>query len=568
MDPRLSGLIDDILRFNWSVNPTAATAMGIHDHDDRLVDCSPEAIDERLRVTARYRRELARIAESIPELAPDEALDVRVLLGALDVESRLLEEARPAFRDPASYLDEILYGVYYLVEREFAPLPERLRTAVRRLRAVPRLLGQARANLSDPAIIPREWVGAALQQIQGSASFLEQLARGLAPRAGASGPDFARACEAATRSLEEFANHLRTTLLGAAKGDFASGRALFELMLRTQHGIDMDVEALEAFGQRLIAASRARLEEAARALDPLRPWQEMVAEWKTDHPSEERFVEEYRREVERARDFVRTRGLATLPEGETLRVVATPAFQRTVTPFAAYVAPAAFEGGREGFLWVTPPDEGAPAELRARMLQDHMRPAIPATVAHEAYPGHHLQLSVASRIASKVRRSFVTPLLIEGWAFYCEELMAEQSYYRDARSRVVQLKDELWRACRVVIDVGLHTRGMSVEEAAGMLSEIARLEVPNARAEVLRYTRSPTQPMSYAVGKHAILDLREEVRRRRGAAFDLKLFHDDLLSYGSIPVAHIRERMLARGPASAAPARGRNGRGRASRSGG
>ena len=101
-----------------------------------------------------------------------------------------------------------------------------------------------------------------------------------------------------------------------------------------------------------------------------------------------------------------------------------------------------------------------------------------------------------------------------------------------------------------------------------MLSEIARLEVPNARAEVLRYTRSPTQPMSYAVGKHAILDLREEVRRRRGAAFDLKLFHDDLLSYGSIPVAHIRERMLARGPASAAPARGRNGRGRASRSGG
>ncbi|HKW51401.1 MAG TPA: DUF885 domain-containing protein, partial [Candidatus Eisenbacteria bacterium] len=426
MPPPISDLIDEILRFTWSVSPTSATAVGIHDYDDRLVDWSPEALDDRLRATGGYRRDLARIVDSAPELTPDETLDARVLLGVLEVESRLLEEARPAFRDPASYLDEILYGVYYLVEREFAPLPERLNRAARRLSDVPRLLGQARANLSDPRIIPPEWVSAALRQIQGSVSFLGHLARGLGPRAGASGPDFARACEAAIRSLAEFGDRLRTSLSGEAKGNFACGRALFELLLRAQHGIDPDADALEALGRRLVAAAQSRLEEAARALDSRRPWQDMIAEWKADHPSEDRFVEEYRREVERARDFVRTRGLASLPEGESLRVVETPAFQRTVTPFAAYVPPAPFEGGREGVLWVTPPDEDAPPELRARMLQDHMRPAIPATVAHEAYPGHHLQLSVAGRITSKVRRFFATPLLVEGWAFYCEELMAEQ----------------------------------------------------------------------------------------------------------------------------------------------
>ena len=119
MPPPISDLIDEILRFTWSVSPTSATAVGIHDHDDRLVDWSPEALDDRLRATAGYRRDLARIVDSSPDLTPDEALDARVLLGALEVESRLLEEARPAFRDPASYLDEILYGVYYLVEREF-----------------------------------------------------------------------------------------------------------------------------------------------------------------------------------------------------------------------------------------------------------------------------------------------------------------------------------------------------------------------------------------------------------------------------------------------------------------
>jgi uncharacterized protein (DUF885 family) len=226
-----------------------------------------------------------------------------------------------------------------------------------------------------------------------------------------------------------------------------------------------------------------------------------------------------------------------------------------VTPFAAYVAPAPFEAGREGFLWVTPPDDAAPAETRAHMLQDHMRPAIPATVAHEAYPGHHLQLSVACNIPSRVRRSSATSVLVEGWAFYCEELMAEQSYYQDARCRVLQLKDVLWRASRVVIDVGLHTRGMTVDQAAAMLTEVARLEPPNARVEVLRYTRMPTQPMSYAVGRQAILDLRETIRRSRGDAFDLKRFHDELLSYGSIPIALIRNRMLAAssGPPPAGP---------------
>jgi uncharacterized protein (DUF885 family) len=548
MNARLADLIDEILRFTWSANPTAATAMGIHEHDDRLVDCSPEALDERLRAVSGYRRDLMRLVASIPDLTLEETLDARVLLGALEVEARLLEEARPALRDPASYLDEILYGIYYLVEREFAPLPDRIATAARRLQDVPRLVRQARGNLNAPAIIPPEWVDAALRQIQGGRSYLAQLASGLAPRAGASGVEFRRACAVAGRGLEELGDHLRGSLVGKARGDFAAGKNLFELLLRAQHGIDLDADALEAFGRRLVAASQARLEEAARALDPGRPWQDLVGEWKVDHPSEERLVEEYRREVERARTFVRERGLATLPEGETLRVVETPPFQRTVTPFAAYVAPAPFEEGREGILWVTPPDGDAPPELRERMLQDHLRPAIPATIAHEGYPGHHLQLSVAGRIASKVRRFFTTPVLIEGWAFYCEELMVEQSYYPDARSRVLQLKDQLWRACRVLIDVGLHARGMNVAEAAAMLIEVARLEAPNARAEVLRYTRTPTQPMSYAVGKQAILDLREEVRRRRGAGFDLRLFHDEFLSQGSIPIALIRERMLASDP--------------------
>ncbi len=552
MNRLVDDLIDEILRFTWSSNPTVSTAAGIHDHDHRLIDCAPDAIEARRRATSAYRLELARLEQSLHPLPPEDALDVRVLLDSLASEERLLDEVRAPFRDPAYYLDEILYGVYYLIEREFAPLPDRARAAAARIGEVPRLLRQARGNLSDPRDIPKEWVTAALQQIQGSLSFLADLGRQVAARAGPAGPALGKAIREALQALEEFGEHLRSHLLTEAVGDFAIGRGLFEFLLRTQHGIDMDADALHEFGLRLVTRSQERLVEAARAIDPHRSWQDLVAEWKSDRPEADDFLVEYRREVERARAFVQERGVATLPAGERLHVVETPPFQRTVTPFAAYVAPAAFEDTHDAFFWVTPPVPGAPPEVRERMLQDHLRPGIPATVVHETYPGHHLQLSVATRIASKVRRFFVTPVFIEGWAFYCEEMMAEQSYYQDRRSQVLQLKDQLWRACRVMIDVGLHTRGMKVDRAADMLHDVARLESPSARAEVLRYTRTPTQPMSYAVGKQAILDVRERVRARLGAAFDLRAFHDELLSFGSIPIAHIRERLTKGGAGAGA----------------
>jgi uncharacterized protein DUF885 len=548
LNRRLADQIDEILRFVWSANPTAASAAGIHDHDGRLVDCSGEALEERLRILTRYSEDLSRLDGSSPALTPDESLDVRVLNGFLKAEARLLSEARMAHRDPAYYLDEVLYGVYYLVERAFAPAPHRASAAARRLRQVPRLLREARANLSDPSDIPPEWVGAAERQIPGSLSFLSALARGFTADAGAAAPEFESACAAAIESIEEFRKHLTGGAFVAARGRFAAGRGLFEHLLRVQHGIEQDAETLDALGRRLVAETRARLERAARAIDERRAWQDLLGEWKSDHPDEGRLIEEYRAETTRAREFVRSRGLATLPPGETLRVIATPPFQRSVTPFAAYVAPAAFEEDGEGVLWVTPPEEDAPPDVRARLMQEHLRPAIAAAVAHEAYPGHHLQLSLARRVPSRVRRYCATSVFVEGWAFYCEELMAEQSYYPDARSRVLQLRDALWRAARIVIDVRLHTRAMSLDEAAATLVETARLEPSTARAEVLRYTRTPTQPLSYAVGRQAILDLREEMRRRRGAAFDLGRFHDDLLSYGSIPIAFIRERMLAGEP--------------------
>ncbi len=544
MTPSLTRLLEEAVRFLWSASPTLATAIGVHDYDDRLIDWDPGAIEDRLRAFSSHREAIARSVERTPSQTPDDALDARLLLDHLEIERRLLSEVRLPFRDPGVYLEEILHGVYCLAQRDFAPLPERAHRVALRLREAPRLLQQGIRNLADPSVVPALWVGAALEQVQGSAEFLARLEEELVPVAGAAAGDLRRAVGEALHAMGRFTDHLRGRLGPRARGPFAIGSDLYDFLLKAQHGLEFDAQSLGDFGRDLVALAEKRLKEAAERIDPGRTWRDLVIDWKEDHPRAQDFLTDYRKEVEKVRDFVKRRDLVTFPQGERLLVVETPAFQRALCPFAAYVAPAAFESERAGIFWVTPPDPKAPPEAQERHLQDHMRPAMPGTTAHEAYPGHHLQLSIAARVESKVRRTLSTSVLVEGWAFYCEQLMAEEGYYDDPRSRALQLKDQLWRSCRVVLDVGLQTGGMKVEEAVAMLRDVACLEEASARGEVIRYTRTPTQPMSYAAGKHAILELREEVRARRGAAFSLREFHDRFLSYGSIPIARIRERLL------------------------
>jgi uncharacterized protein (DUF885 family) len=205
--------------------------------------------------------------------------------------------------------------------------------------------------------------------------------------------------------------------------------------------------------------------------------------------------------------------------------------------------PAPFEKQQKGYFFVTLVDEKLSPEEQEDMLRGHSLYGIPVTALHEGYPGHHLQLVHANYLKNKLRRLLSTNVFIEGWALYCEEMMYDAGFYSDQRSRLLQLKDQLWRACRVIIDVGLHTKKMQYDEAVDLLVDCAKLQKVHAQKEVTRYTFSPTQPMSYLIGKSQILDLKKDYQSKAGVNFNLKEFHDQLLSYGSIPVCLIREEL-------------------------
>jgi uncharacterized protein (DUF885 family) len=189
---------------------------------------------------------------------------------------------------------------------------------------------------------------------------------------------------------------------------------------------------------------------------------------------------------------------------------------------------------------VTVPDPALPEASRERILRDHSHHEIAATSLHEGFPGHHLQLVLAQANPSETRKNIYTPLTLEGWALYCEELMGDEGFYAGPEERFFQRVHLLWRAMRIVLDVGLHTRGMTYEEAVTQMVDVVHMDRANAEAEVSRYCATPGYQLCYAVGRRDLLRLRDDYRAATGTGFTLRKFHDAVLGYGGLPITLIR----------------------------
>jgi uncharacterized protein (DUF885 family) len=536
-------LCSRILRTLWRQAPVNATYVGIHDYDHQLGAFDPDALESQAAELTAHLSEIRLLRDAGANRTGGHLLDLKLLEGELKTQLRSRQEMRFPFRNPGSYLEEATYGIYILMVREFAPPQERARGVLARLREVPRILSEARLNLRQPREVPLLWSEMSRDLGAATSDFFSEATSWSQRCAPALAGDVQKAVQSAREEVRGYLRFLEERVHPEARGSFATGRDFFEFLLRESHGVGDSAADLEAFGRDEIHTTQTRL-KALAADGPGGGWEKQVEDFKRDVPPEEGLLTAYREEIARSRRFVRERGLLELPAGECLEVVETPVFERKTTPFAAYVPPAPFEAHQKGYFWVTPPDGSLPEEERRQQMKEHMLASIPITCVHEGYPGHHVQLSLANRAGSPVQRQIGTPVLMEGWALYCEEMMGEQGFYTDPRTRLLQLKDYLWRCSRVVIDVGLHTGQLSVEAAVQMLVEVAKINPVSARGEVKRYSKTPTQPLSYAVGKREITRLRDEVRRQEGDRFSLKDFHRRLLRYGSIPPRLIREQIL------------------------
>jgi uncharacterized protein (DUF885 family) len=524
--------------------PTLATFLGDHRYDDQLSQYSKAAVEDQRRRLGAWQDCFQ--SYNVKDWSLDARIDCVLSVQVIKQFIRGFDKQRLLQRDPGVGPNECLGGVYLLVLREFAPLPERMKSILGRLRATPSLLQDSRQWVI-PTEVPKVWAEVALESTQQGVGLFAAFVPMLAEAVPELKADLLAAAQAAAAALQEHADWIEQQVLPKAQGDFATGKDLFDEILREDHMVDYDADKLLATGWKLYNGTLAQMKELAQRMDPTKTVEQLLEDNKHNHPTAEGLLDAYREWMGKARQFVIDRGIATIPANEKIRIDPTPPFQRPTIPYAAYNPPGFLEKAQEGVFIVTPVEESADAEAAESKLRGHPWANIPVIALHEAYPGHHLQLVVANMYGSLPRKfgGFLSSLFVEGWAFYCEDLMEQLGFIDQPIQQLARLQAQLWRASRIIIDASLHTGTMTVEEGINFLVEKAGLEADDAKAEVRRYTASPTQPQCYLMGKLQILDIVAEYKRHYPGA-SLRQMHDDILRGGSLPPRLMRERLFAR----------------------
>ncbi|MDQ3691147.1 MAG: DUF885 domain-containing protein [Chloroflexota bacterium] len=529
VDARFDRTIDRWFRDQLAMRPESATFLGIHDHDGELSSGGRDAIDEEVDFFRRTIDELS--AFDAGELSADRALDRDLAIHQARLGLYWQTEYRPwaGSSGGAEHIGEALFPLF---TRDFAPLRDRLESIVQRLDASPRLLLETRERVTDPV---RLWTEIDLESTQQMPGFLDTILAAARTDGGdeALADRLSKTIDATKAALADHAAWLRTDVLPRASADWKAGHERFEEMVRLRE-LEADADEILAVGEELLVSEKAARDAIATEIDPSASVAEVGDIVKNDHAAT--FVEslgEYRESMDRARAFVVERDLATPPVEDHLNVIETPSFIRHLIPFAAYYDPAKYDPRPVGTYIVTPPSS-------PEMMREHNRSSISNTSVHEAYPGHHLQLSAAITNPSLVRLFSGAPEFAEGWAFYCERMMKEHGFDATPKGWYIVHTDAIWRATRIILDVQLHRGLIGFDDAVDRLVAETGFERPAALAEVKRYTSTPTYQLSYLFGRHMIDKLKTDVQAREGTRFELRRFHDTLLYGGTMPVSYAR----------------------------
>jgi uncharacterized protein (DUF885 family) len=521
----LSAVMGGYLDLRWRLNPVEATFHGVTEFDGMFAAYDAESVREQLAALVAYEN---AIEEAEAETLAEE-IDRTAVLHSLRHDQLLLGKERQFVHDPSYHLMHAVNGLFLLLARRSANTVERAASLLARLQALPAFLETATAVLTEPDAV---FVGMGVSIIPGAIALIQDgLDDPSLDLAMLDELELERARREAVEALETFGDVL-AEMRARAGNHFAIGRELFDRKLHTAHMIAENADELLRFGERLRATAISELEQIAKEIEPGTPWQEIAAQLRTDIPSPDTALDEYREAIEASRHFTISRDLMPVPD-TTLEVVPTPDFLRPLIPLAAYQGPGAFDPVQRGLFLVTLPENG-------ESWRSLCRAELPTTALHEGIPGHHLQMSIGNQLPSVPRRVLSTPAAREGWAIYCESLMAEMGFLDSAAERFFQAHHLLWRAVRVILDVSLHTKGMSMEDAAARLEDELGFEPHVAEAEARRYCAYPTYQLCYAVGRRDILALREDMRKAHTNDFSLSTFHEELLQYGALPTALAR----------------------------
>jgi len=532
--------------------PTSGTLVGYHQYDAQLEDYSRKNIDAEIAALKEFEK---RVEAIHPDAAPADLVprtDREIVLASIRSELLTLETIRPWEKNADNYSSACAQGAFALMERKFASPDQRLRSLIAREKQMPALLGNARVNLKNP---PRIYTEIAIEQLPDLVAFFEHDV----PLAFADAKDaalraeFAQSNAAVIAGLKSYLDWLKTDLLPRSNGDYRIGAEAFSKKLAYDEMVDIPLDKLLTIGWADLKKNQAHFNRVAKELEPNKDARAVVEQLGQNHPAPDHLLDAFRATFDGLDSFIRTHRIVTIPSTVRPIVEETPPFMRATT-FASMDTPGPFEThATEAYFNVTLPDPSMkPEEVEGFMHSFNVGTVI-STAVHEAYPGHYIQFLWVPQAPSRVRKLLGATTNVEGWAHYTEQMMLDEGYgqpgagAKDEREskflRLGQLQDALLRNARFIVGIEMHTGKMSFDEAVAFFQKEGYQSKETATVETKRGTSDPTY-LYYTLGKLEIMKLREDMKKKQGAAFSLEEFHNNFLRQGFPPIKIVRQALL------------------------
>ncbi|WP_445978334.1 DUF885 domain-containing protein [Stenotrophomonas muris] len=540
------------------LSPVSATQIGDHRYDSELDDLSAAGQQKTVAAYKALLGELDKI--EVAKLGRENQVDAAILRNQLQSEIWNAEVLQSGKWDPQLYNGIAGSAIYGLMAREFAPLPERLKSATARMEKLPAIFAQARENL-DPARVPKIHAETVAKQNKGILSIVDTF---ITPHIGelpqADQQRLQAAIDGLKKAVDEQQTWLDKTLVPNAKGDFRIGAGKYDQKLKfalssslSRQEIGERARAeLKRVREDMYGIAQTVLKDKPGAPEmPAQPTDEQQQKAieaalelaYADKPARDKVVDDAKAALEQSTAFVREHDLVTLPDAP-VDIILMPEFQRGVA--VAYCdSPGPLDKNLKTFYAVSPiPDDWNEKQVDS-FLREYNSRMIHLLSIHEGTPGHYLEGWHSAKFPSTLRAVLRSGLFAEGWAVYTERMMQEQGYLdNDPLFHLVQLKFYLRTISNAILDQGVHVDNWDREKAMHLMTHDAFQQESEAAGKWVRAQLTSAQLPTYFVGAQEHFDTRKAVQEKLGDKFNLKAYHDQVLSYGAPPVRFARQLML------------------------
>ena len=532
--PDFSKLTEDFVYGSLALSPVSATQAGYHEHqgvklDEKLDDFSPSGIEAARKFDAGFHDRLAAIDQQA--LSAEERADYQIIENAIELSLLDLQQIQSYRHNPTIYVELVGNALFSPFVLEYAPLDTRYRQIIQRLSQAPVLMDQAKMNLIDS---PEVWTRVAREENDGNIDLIDKTLRAKAPANLKA--DFDKAAGPALDSLRSFNSYLKDDL-SKRTSDWRLGKERYSKKFAYTLVAGKTPEEVLSEAEAALKETRQQMTKLA-APHSIREALDAIAK---QHTTPEHFMDEARKGLEVATEFVRKKHLVTFPSRSNLQVIPTPEFMRGTYGVAGFNPAPAFEPQLGAFYWVTPIPSDWPKVRIESKLREYNRFGLMQITIHEAMPGHYVQFEVADNLEPKSRRAlrniYGNVPYVEGWALYTQQMMSEEGFMDNSvELRLTFYKQLLRSIANSILDIRLQTMNMTDQQALDLMINDTFQEKEEATAKLQRAQLTSCQLPTYFVGLRGWLDTREGYKKRKGSAFVLSEFHDAALKESAVPL--------------------------------